>query len=209
MKTISSALFTVAKLLHLFILLLFILPLDAAVEENNSWLLDESQSSVFFTSIKKGTVAEAHTFRRISGSINNNKALIKIDASSVDMLIPIRNERALEFLFESKAFPEIYITSNVRDAIKVASAANTEFINFPAYLSLHGVTKEIMLNVSITRNGEHTITVTSNRPIIINASDYNMARGLAKLSELVGNIPIASSVPVNFTLTFKRRTKQS
>ena len=168
------------------------------------WNLTKDQSSINFISIKKGSIGETHSFKDFSGILDHGKAAINIDVASVDMLVPIRSERAVKYLFEATQFSSINVKSDVTVAMKAVKEGETLFMNLPATLSLHGVTKEIMPNVSVTRNGKKTLTVSSVKPVIIRAADYNMDAGVAKLSNFVGDIPIATSVPVNFVLTLKK-----
>jgi len=171
------------------------------------WQLVKDESIISFVSIKKGSVGEAHTFTDFSGLIDHNNATVTIKADSVDTNVPIRNERAREFLFETGIYPTISITSDVSAAMKVAKKGATKMTDLPATLSMHGISKEVSLNISVSRNGKGTISVASTKPVIIKAADYNMDAGVTKLAELVGSIPIASAVPVSFVLTFKKDKK--
>lgn len=197
---------TLASLKSVFIAttLFFISSSGFAAGHGDVWKLVKEESNINFVSVKKGSIGEVHSFGEFSGTIDHNKASISIQTASVDMLIPIRNERALKYLFETDAFPTIEIKSDVSEAIKGAKKGATSFATVPASLSLHGITKDVTLNVSITRNGKNSITVTSAKPVIIKAADYKMEAGVAKLGELAGNIPVVTSVPVNFVMTFKK-----
>ncbi len=170
------------------------------------WNLSKNESKINFVSIKKGNIGEVHSFTQFSGSIDHNQANISIDTTSVDMLIPIRNERALQYLFEADTFPTIDIKSDIKTAINDSKKGTTMIKDIQASLSLHGITKDITINVSITRNGKNSLTVSSAKPVIINAADFNMEAGIAKLGELAGKIPVVTSVPVNFIMTFKKAT---
>lgn len=203
MKPTPSLLHTI----FLTTLLTFLSSTGFAAGHGDVWNLKKEESNINFVSVKKASIGEVHSFADFSGVIDHDKASISIKTDSVDMLIPIRNERALKFLFESITFPTIEIKSDVSAAIKGAKKGSTSFADVPASLSLHGVTKDITLNVSITRNGKNSITVTSAKPVIINAADYNMDAGIAKLGELAGNIDVATSVPVNFVMTFTKKEK--
>ena len=175
-----------------------------AAGHGEKWDLVTDESSISFFSVKKGSVGEVHSFTDFSGVIDHNKASIEIKPDSVETGIPIRNERAREFLFETGVFPTISISSDVTEAMNSATKGQAVEANVPATLSMHGVTKEITLSVRIIRNSKKSISVASTKPVVIKAADYNMDGGVTKLAELVGGIPIASSVPVNFVLTFKK-----
>ena len=60
------------------------------------WTLDPSQSELAFSSIKASRIAEIHTFNSIRGNIKDSgDATFQIDVSSLETMIPIRNERML------------------------------------------------------------------------------------------------------------------
>ncbi len=61
------------------------------------WQLEADQSHIHFVSIKKAQVGEVHTFKQLSGSIDESgKAAITIQLDSVETQVPIRNERMRE-----------------------------------------------------------------------------------------------------------------
>ena len=58
------------------------------------WQLDSDASNLSFISIKNGTIVETHTFSTLSGEVGNDgNAAVIIALSSVQTLIPIRDER--------------------------------------------------------------------------------------------------------------------
>ena len=86
-------------LLTLFSLALVSLPSLAA------WKLDNENSRLNFVSVKKASIAENHSFKKLEGSIDNNgKVNIKVDLTSVDTNIAIRDERLKKFVFESDKY---------------------------------------------------------------------------------------------------------
>jgi len=168
----------------------------------NTWTLDTAESSISFVSTKKDTVAEAHVFNDFSGSIESNTATVTILPDSVDSGIGIRNERMREFLFETGVFPKITITAWAGSLGDLPVNVSTK-IKVPATLSLHGVSKKIIMDVTILKTTDSSITITSQKPVIIKAEDYNLNEGIIKLSSLVGDIPITKAVPTYFSLVFK------
>jgi len=62
---------------------------------------------------------------------------------------------------------------------------------------------EIIMDVTILKTTDSSITITSQKPVIIKAEDYNLNEGIIKLSSLVGDIPITKAVPTYFSLVFK------
>jgi len=193
------------KLLNAFalsILTLFSLSLNA--ETTSSWRLDATNSKVNFVSIKKGNIAETHVFNDVSGSVVDGNASIIIKPDSVESKVPIRNERMREFLFETGVYPTIEVTANVNDALAELTPGNSSIATLPAALAMHGVSKEISLEVRITKLSANTLIVASTQPVLIRAADFNMVEGITKLASLVNNLPIAESIPVNFSLQLSK-----
>lgn len=175
----------------------------ASAAGHDKWTLQASESAISFVSIKKTFIGEAHTFTDISGSINHGKASITIKPDSVSTNIPIRNERARKFLFETGIYPTIVVNSDVSSAMKSLEKGATNMLSLPAILTMHGVEKSITLDLAITRNGKQAVTVATTKPVVINAAEYNMVGGIKKLGELAG-VDIVTAVPVSFVLTFKK-----
>ena len=45
-----------------------------------------------------------------------------------------------------------------------------------------------------------TLLVSSTQSVLIRAANFDMVEGITKLASLVNNLPIAETVPVNFSL---------
>jgi len=166
-----------------------------------SMQLDENMSNLSFTSIKKGTVAEAHSIPKLTGSLSDKGELkISMFLASVETNIPIRNTRMNRHVFDSENNPVATITANV--AGKVPTSAGVAMVETEGELTLRGVTKKIMVNVMVAHTGKELV-VSSSKPVIIKASDYGMEAGVIKLQELAKLPSIATAVPVTFTLVFK------
>ena len=182
---------------------LLLLSLSSAV--NAAWQLDNSQSWLSFLSIKKQDVAELGMFKRLEGTVNDNgKAEVKIDLTSVDTNIEIRNERMQEFLFNTAEYSHAVLTAQLEMA-KVNKLAIGEMIVQPlsVQLDLHGVKQDINGKVVITRLVEDRVLVASQTVLVVNAADFNLVRGIDKLRELAGLPSISKAVPVSLVLTFK------
>lgn len=196
------------KFINAFALsLLLLLSAHACAEPSQkpaSWNLDTANSRVNFVTIKKGNIAESHTFSDVSGSVVAGKASITIKPDSVDSRVPIRNERMREFLFETGLYPSIEIIADVEQVIDNLKPGHSAIVTLPASLSMHGVSEELNLEVRISQLGANTLVVASTQSVLIRAANYNMLEGITKLSSLVNNLPIAETVPVNFSLALTR-----
>ena len=172
----------------------------------STWQLDAERSSLYFISIKKNTVAETHHFDRLSGSYAKGEAQLAIDLASVETGIDIRDKRMREMLFEVANFPEATVTMEVPEE-KVAELAVGESLTLDttATLSLHGTEKSLDTILAVTRLSDGTVQVSNVRPVVIQADDFGLARGVEKLREVAGLPSVSPAVPADFTLYFQEK----
>lgn len=170
------------------------------------WSLNNSHSQLNFISIKKGDVAEIHHFKQLSGDIDGSgSAEIVIDLSSVETLIPIRNRRMRELLFEVVKFPDsrFYAQLNMKE-INTIQVGNSKRLEVMGDFTLHGQTKHLKLELLVSRLSETRLLVITNKPLLINAGDFALATGVEKLREVAGLPSISRVVPVSFALQFDK-----
>jgi len=168
------------------------------------WNLDPARSHLAFISIKGKDVAEIHTFKDIAGTIApDGQAKIVLMLDSVETLIPIRDERMREFLFDTADYKEAVLTAKI-DPERIKSMAVGEIAEITAegVLSLHGQTQPMVLVVQAAKVSANTVMVASVKPLVIDAAKFGMSDGVEKLRELAGLAAISNAVPVNFVLTF-------
>lgn len=168
-----------------------------------AWQLDNDASSVSFNSIKNGQVVESHYFKSINGSIEANQASVSIDLSSVETAIGIRNERMQAMLFETGTYPVATITAILdREGVAALQSKATSTLQLPITIELHGQEANATVPVLVTRSADR-ITVSSQRPVIIQASTFKLAAGIEALRKIAGLQSITLSVPVSFSLNFE------
>ncbi|WP_159083966.1 cellulose binding domain-containing protein [Saccharobesus litoralis] len=169
-----------------------------------NYQLDAAKSSLFFVSTKKTHIVEAHHFTSLTGSINEfGQAQLNIDLTSVETNIDKRNERMRLYLFETDLFPtaavSLDIDSNLLPNIEVGSAIE---LDVTPILDLHGVQLELPTKVKVSKLTETKLLVQNLTPIILQATDFDLAEGVETLRELAGLPVISLAVPVNFNLVF-------
>lgn len=169
------------------------------------WSLDNESSSLSFVTVKAEHIAEVHTFDMLSGIIDDvGDVEITIELASVNTMIPIRNERMQEMLFETNMFPDATVTGKINLDLLTGLDAGTSYarqINFQ--LSLHGQTVDMAADVQITRTAEGAVFSTL-KPIVLMADSFAMTAGVEKLREVAGLPSISRAVPVSFTVVFKQ-----
>ena len=168
------------------------------------WSLDNDASTLSFVTVKAEHVAEVHTFDSLSGTIGDDGGVeITIELASVNTMIPIRNERIQEMLFETNLFPDGIITSSIDlDALTDMDAGSSVARQIDFELSLHGQSVALAADVQVTRTGEGVI-VSTLKPLVVMADSFALTAGVEMLREVAGLPSISRAVPVSFTVVFE------
>ena len=182
------------------LLAVFLAALPALAE----WKLDPERSSVEFISIKAKDVGEVHRFQEIQGIIGEDGAVsIALMLDSVETLIPIRNERMREFLFETTNYKEATLTAKIESEFLAGmKPGDIKAVTAEGNLSLHGATQPMTLSMRAARVSEDEVLVASVKPLIVNAEKFGLGSGIEKLREIAGLDSISHAVPVTFVITF-------
>ena len=186
---------------NLLILLLFV-----AFPVYADWTLNNASSQLSFVTIKAQDVAEVHTFSELSGTVwKDGIASVTVQLASVDTLIPIRDERMREVLFNTGVFP----TAGARTRLDLTTLESLT----PG--SSRGVTTEIVLTISgkelpiatdllVTRLSAEHMLVATMKPFVVNAGTVALADGVDQLRDIAGLPSISKAVPVSFVLQFEK-----
>ncbi len=184
--------------------LLIIISLIVAGPCFAAWTLDNDSSQVSFVSVKAGDAGEVHRFTEISGELSSGgNASVTIQLASVDTLIPLRDERMRELLFQTNLFPTASLSTNIdMDALNAIEPGNSMDMAANLTLDLHGQQLSLAAEMIVARLGDHRLMVSSRKPVIVNAASVDLVNGIEALRE-VANLPsISKAVPVSFVLTF-------
>lgn len=166
--------------------------------------LDGERSSLAFTSTKNGAITEVHQFTDLTGSITKaGNAEVTIDLISVATGIDIRDERMRKLLFNTDQFGKATFTANVAELLKSVKESKSQIATLAGELSLHGKSQPLSVEVLVTR-GKKSWVVSTVKPVVINAADYDLSGGVEKLREIAKLKTISPMVPVTFVLTFTR-----
>ncbi len=173
------------------------------------WSLDNTQSKLSFVSIKATHVGEIHTFEQLSGQLDaSGKASVTIDLASVETLIPIRNERMREFLFETASFPTATVTAQLDPAtLQALQPGDVNMMALEASVQIKDQTTPVTAQVLAAKVDAKTMVVTTSAPILVTPAMLGLSEGVEKLRELAGLPNISQAVPVTFVLTFRHETK--
>ena len=175
-----------------------------AAPAHAEWSLSNDASRLSFVTTKAGQVAEVHRFHTLTGSIDaSGNVSVAIDLASVDTLIPVRDERMRDILFEVAEFPEATLTGTV-DTAAVASlgVGTTSTMAVEGTLSLRGQSVPVTVEFLVAKLSSSRIVASSLQPVIINAGQVDLATGVEALREVAGLPSISPAVPVSLVLTF-------
>ena len=169
-----------------------------------NWTLDNDGSQLSFVSVKAGDIAEVHTFKELTGSVGDDgHARVVIQLASVDTLIPIRDERMREMLFQTALFPTADATTRL-DLVKIQrmEPSTSLVLTTEVMLSINDHTLPLTTDLLVSKLAADRVLVTTLKPIVVNASSVDLVDGLEQLREVAGLPSISKAVPVNFVLQF-------
>lgn len=168
-----------------------------------AWELDSGRSAVQFLSVKNASVAELHHFKTVAGSIDDaGSATVTIALDSVETLVPIRNERMREMLFETVRFPAAQLTAQVPTDLGALEAGETRNVDLEVTIDLHGASAPYVTKTRVTRLADGGLQVVLAEPILVKAADFGLDTGIEALREIAGLKTISTAVPVDATLVF-------
>ncbi len=175
-----------------------------AAPAHADWKLSNDASRVSFVSTKAGLVAEVHKFTSLSGTIDaDGNVAVTIDLASVDTLIPIRDERMRDILFQTVQFPEAELTGKVdAAAIEALADGDTTTMSVEASLSMRGQTQPVTFEFLVSKLSDSRVVASSLQPVVITAAQVDLADGVEELREVAGLPSISPAVPVSVVLTF-------
>ena len=177
-----------------------------AIPVQAQWVLDNNSSSLHFVSIKASDIAEIHRFNSLTGMIEDDGSVtVEIELASVDTLIPIRDERMREMLFETSIFPVATMTTRIDPALTQSlKPGDSTRLTSEVLIELHGEAAPTIVELKAVRVSDNQVLVTSDKPVVINVGMFNMVDGLEALRSVAGLPSISKAVPVTFNLIFEQ-----
>ena len=164
-----------------------------------NWQLDTTESVFSFLSTKNSNHTEEHTIRFGTGQINEQGEMtLQLDLATVDTMIPIRDQRMRDILFEVKEHPLATISSQLDQRMPLLEAFDAPFT-----LDLHGTAKDMSAQVLIQSVGDQLV-VTNFEPVMVNARDFGLDPAINQLTKIAGLRSINYEVLVDFKLVFEK-----
>ena len=177
-----------------------------------NWQTEPGQSSINFVTTKAGqpgvaAVSEVQTFRTFSGQLNKQGQIeFRVDLSSVDTGVEIRDERLRTMLFNVRATPQATFSSQIDPTvIRDLPATGLRDLDLNGQLTLAGQSKPVSAKLRMGRMGADTVLVGTRNPIVVNAADFGLRPGVEALREVMGLGFLSASVPVSFALLMREQ----
>lgn len=187
----------------LAVLLLFV---SAVASADVGWMLNAAESRVSFVSVKQGTTGEVHYFTASEGAISDQGTVsLSIDTASVETGIDVRNERMVDYLFQSAIFPTATLSMKVDvDELSDMEVGETRQLSVTGSLSLVGQSGDVDAQLLVSRLAEDKVLVATLQPVVVQAEAFDLVAGIDTLRELAELSSISAAVPVSAVLVFQK-----
>jgi polyisoprenoid-binding protein YceI len=171
---------------------------------DGTWQLAADQSSVAFVSVKAGNVGEAHSFKKVDGTVApDGTVAVIIDLGSVQTGVDVRDQRMRDMLFEIANFPQAKLSAKIDPAtLRSLKPGERKAMTVPVTVDLHGTTNAMDAKLMVTRLDGDSVLVETAAPLIVDATAVGLGEGVEKL-RAIANLPaISTAVPVTASLVF-------
>lgn len=188
------------KAIILGALLTTTLPIQAA------WQIQDEGSHVNFVTEKIFTndksVKETQLIKGVVGTVDNQKqAEIKIDFSTIDTKIPIRNQRIKEWVLDTTQFRYGTVKADLSaiDDQKINVGESSQ-MTVKGDFTIRDKTLPVTLYIKLTKESATEYSVSSYEPTVINTSEFDSNGGVQKMTQVMGLKSINNVIPVSWQL---------
>ena len=188
------------------LILITLLAISTSLPALAAWKLDDSSSQLSFMSVKKETIAENHSFTKLSGNIDEHAQVnISVDLASVDTNIAIRDDRMKNFVFETSKYSAASFTTALdKSLLKSLKVGQEKKLSISGTVAFHGQQQPVTIDVNVVKLSADKILVNTIKPFFIQADAFGVVAGINKLKELASLPSINYVVPVSFSVVFTR-----
>ncbi len=169
-----------------------------------AWTSIGDQSSIAFGSIKKDVAGEVNHFENVIATVSEDgKVEIKIDLTSLETNIDIRNERMAEHVFKGNA--EATIVGEIdMDEVKEIAPGDTGLVDIEAVLMLAGLEVEIEAEMLVAPLSPNRVLVTTSDFIFVSTADLGIDEGVDMLMSLAKLPGITRTTPISVRMVFEK-----
>lgn len=119
--------------------------------------------------------------------------------------MPIRNERMRTQLFEESTFPQISATAQINPAlVKDMAVGSNQQLKTELKVTIRDQSQTLNAELAISKLSDGRIVVNTVAPILVNAVNFKLEGGVAKLKDLAKLQRIELVVPVTFLVTLNK-----
>ncbi|ADC62402.1 YceI family protein [Allochromatium vinosum] len=168
------------------------------------WTLDPERSAVTYVTIKSTNIPENNHFKEMRGQIDaTGQVVVTLMLDSVETLVPIRNERMREILFDTASYKDAELKARIDPkALESLPVGQIQRMAAEGQLTLHGQSQTLTLSMMVGRLDADTLMVAGTEPLLIEASKFGLSESVEKLRAIAGLPSISEAVPVVFVVTF-------
>ena len=172
------------------------------------WTAQDSTITFLSSKINKqlNSITEQSSFTANKSQLDaEGNFTMNIDLSSVKTNIGLRDQRLKDWVFETGQFANAEISGKVEmSAINKLQEGEAISLQQPLLINIHGKKINFNANLSIQRNMNNKITVSTRTPVILDIKQMGMTEGVARMVEVMGLSSIVEQVPVSFDGIFTR-----
>ena len=169
------------------------------------WQVNPTASSLTFNTTKAGVagvggITETMRFTRYEGGLDaQGRIQFKIDLTSIDSGIGIRDERMQSLLFNVGSYPSVTFAAQIKPETQKKLSQEPVVLDVDGQLTMAGQSKPVKAQLlAYSVNGK--VMVSTRQPILIKADDFGLTAGVEALRAIVGLNFLGSTVPVTFQL---------
>ena len=168
----------------------------------------QNNSILSFNTIKAGTAGvggmiENMQFKRFEGGLDSQGHIsLKIDLTSIQTGIPLRDERMQSILWNVKQYPSVTFSGQIKPETLPSKNEESTVLDVHGELTMAGQSKPITTQLQVTALSDKWL-VNTRKPVVIKADDYGLTAGVEALRAIMGLNYISSSVAVSFQLELK------
>lgn len=175
-----------------------------AAHANSVKQLVSNASQVNFISIKNEHIAESHSFEKVSGNVTTSGMLtIEIDLSSVNTLIPIRNERMQAVLFNVTDFATATFTAQIDPTLLSMPEGGKAYASVTGQLTISGKSVATTFDISVISLSGGQVMATTTKPTLLSTTAFGLDGGVDALKSLAMLNSISKTVPLTFSVVFE------
>ena len=167
------------------------------------WQIQPKASSLTFNTTKAGAagvggVVETLQFTRYEGGLDANGGIhLKIDLSSIDTGIEIRDERLRTIFWKVASTPSVTFVGQIKPDDQKRLLKEALALDVEGELTMAGSTKPIKAQLLVIP-ADGKLWVSTRRPMVIKSADFELAAGAELLRAIMALNFLASNVPVSF-----------